>query len=262
MNFSTHEGRKAAIDSLKIIHLCAEEAGIRHALFVNFGLLLGIVREKDFIPWDNDVDMCVQADKITPEQEIAYFNLLKAKGMFSHREKIAFRKCHDGYPSLRLNLKRLKNYPDIQRDFDENKEDFESLYGIAPKTNVRLAWFSLRKKHNYPKFCHWFMFPWNGFYWHTKGSKWVTPSKFDMQKWGYDLNIDAIMKGIYDFCVEDLQTVNFYGMKINIPLNAGACLDFQYPGWFLPRKGGASAKKIVCLVKNWLDERSWKIVIA
>ena len=68
--------KKLAVEELRTIHECAEKAGIRDALYVNFGLLLGIIREGDFIAWDTDVDMCLKQELITPEQEIKYFQLL------------------------------------------------------------------------------------------------------------------------------------------------------------------------------------------
>lgn len=262
MDFSTYKGRRGAIEDLKIIYECAENVGISKFLFVNFGLLLGIIREKDFIPWDNDVDICIQADKISSEQEIKYFNLLVEKGMLKAREKISFKECSDGYSSIELNLKKYKNHPDIKKVFNsEDKEKFENIYGKMPTKKVRIAWFSLRKNHDSVKFCHWFMFPWKGFYWHTKSGDWVTNNKFDIKKWGYSINDDAIMQGTPRDYIEQLSTINFYGMNINIPSNAGSCLDYQYLGWFLPKKTGASDKNVICIVKNWLDEKTWKIVI-
>ena len=238
MDFSNHRTKKHAVECLRIIHKCADEAGIRHALFVNFGLLLGIVRERDFIKHDNDVDMCIQSDKITPQQEVKYFNSLQKSEFFYARERASYRRDKNGFNANLLNMKKP----------------------IGNK-NIRLTWFSLRKRHNYPKFCHWLMFPWNGYYWHTKAGAWVKDRKFPMDKWKYDTDTRAIMKGVPQYYLDDLIQVNFYGIKINIPLNTGTCLDHYYPGWLMPKRG-ASAKKIVCFVKKWSSPKTWKVKIA
>lgn len=238
MVFSDYQTRKHAVECMKIFYDCAEKAGIREHLFVSFGLLLGIVREKDFIKHDNDIDMCLFSERITNEQEIAYFNLLKENELFYAREKEAFRLDEGGYDTSLLKSRKST--------------------GSKPG---RLAWFSLRKRHNYPKVCHWLMFPWNGYYWHTKSGAWVKDKKFAVNKWNYDGNTCAIMKGIPEQYISKLVSTEFYGLKINIPLNTGSCLDFYYPGWLVPRVGGASAKKIACFVKNWHDKSTWKVKI-
>jgi len=238
VNFGEFETKKNAVKCMRIIYECAEKAGIKHALFVNFGLLLGIVRHKDFIPWDNDIDMCVRADLITPEQELKYFHLLHEKDLFYAREKICYRPDEKGFDSTLLDTKKK-----------------------ISSQKIRLTWFSLRKRANYTKFCHWFMFPWNGCYWHTKSGVWINDAKFPMKKYGYALNDDALMKGIPTNCLDDFITVNFYGINLQVPKNAGSCLDFYYPGWLMPRRGGASAKKMVCIVKKWQKPSSWRMVI-
>lgn len=240
VNFQNHQTKKRAVECLRTIHNCADEVGIRHALFVNFGLLLGMVREKDFIGHDSDVDMCIQADKITPQQEADYFNLLQKNEFFYARERESYRPDPNGFNSNLLNTKKPLG----------NKK-------------IRLTWFSLRKRHNYPKFCHWLMFPWNGYYWHTKAGAWVKDRKFKVDKWKYDINdTSAIMKGVPEYYLRELITTNFYGINVNIPLNTGTCLDNYYPGWLTPKTKGASSKKIICLIKDWQNLRSWKIKIA
>ena len=55
---SYHEdGPRVACDACKTL----ESAGISAWLYA--GSLLGVVREGDFLPWDNDLDLCLVADK-------------------------------------------------------------------------------------------------------------------------------------------------------------------------------------------------------
>ena len=183
--FDTENKRKAA-EVLGEIHECAEKAGIRRALFVGFGLLLGIVRERDFIGHDNDVDMCVRSDLVQPDQELDYYRRLREAGLFFARRRWAFRNDRNGF-----------NQGKVQPSLSD------SLPG-STAANVRFAWFSLRKRKDYCKFCHWFFFPWNGYQWHTKGNMWVSRRKFDPGKFGYDASYDAIMKGIPAEFVEKL----------------------------------------------------------
>lgn len=247
MSYFNTERKQKALECIRTFYECAEEVGIRDALFVNFGLLLGIIREGDFIAHDHDVDMCVKQDMITPEQELRYFLLLKKRGMFFARRRWSFKEDAAGFMSQRVFV-------------EEGDVTEEPLPVVEADRRVRFTWFTLRKRKGYPRFCHWFFFNHDRYAWHTKAGRWLTKSKFDPVVWQYDANKDvAIMKGCPQEYVEELLRIKFYGLEIQIPAAYGSLLDFLYPGWRIPRKGGASAKKIVCVVGNWEDRSTWRI---
>jgi len=239
--YMDREQRKPkAVEDIKTMLDCAQKAGISHALFINFGLLLGICRDKDFVGHDNDVDMCVQADKITAEQEFRYFEELHKAGMFAARHGKSFRKDANGFDKSRYWMVINKQQTQTGKI-------------------VRFTWYTLRKRKDRCKFCHWFMFPWGGYYWWSKSGQWVEQRKFRKEKWKYHGNDDAIMLGIPQQYIEELQQINFYGMKVNIPKNKGSVLDWEYPNWLVPRVGGSSKKNVVCIVGKWEDQNTWKI---
>jgi hypothetical protein len=66
---------------------CAKRAGIGDYHFACFGTLLGIIREGDLMEHDDDIDVGIYADKITQEQEVAYFNEIEKEGLFKSRKK-------------------------------------------------------------------------------------------------------------------------------------------------------------------------------
>ncbi len=234
--------KKRAVETLKIIHECASEAGIRKALYVNFGLLLGIIRDGDFISWDTDIDMCLKQELITPEQEIKYFQLLDSRGVFKARKKWSSINDENGF-SERM-IKPRKDESDIEND-----------------RKVRFTWFSLRKAKEYPKFCHWVMVNWNGMTWHSKAGLWISKHKFNRREYNYKDTDEAILKGMPQKYVEELMEINFYGIKIQIPVLYGHCLDYLYPGWLIPSHRGSSATKIVCVASKWADKKTWRVVI-
>jgi len=218
MAFFNYERKRLATEDLAICYDCAREAGIEEHLFVNFGLLLGIVRDGDFIGNDDDIDMCLKADKITEEQERKYLELLEKKEMFMARRKSSTR-----------------------------------------KDTGRCTWFSLRKRPIHAKFCHWLGFEWEGFWWWSKAGKWVTARKFDMDRWGYTNDTDGLMLGIPAEYMEELIWINFRGIKVKIPARFGSILDWEYPGWVIPKKGGSSKKQTVCIIGKWADQRTWRV---
>lgn len=232
--------KKLAVEELRTIHECAEKAGIRDALYVNFGLLLGIIREGDFIAWDTDVDMCLKQELITPEQEIKYFQLLDSAGLFKSRKKWSVVNSEIGF----------------------NEREIAGRLGCEENRKVRFTWFSLRKERKFPKFCHWSMVNWNGITWHSKAGLWIRKHKFNPRKYNYKITDEAILKGMPQKHTEELIKINFYGIKIQIPKLYGSCLDFLYPGWLTPKYSGSSSKKIVCVAKKWDDKKTWKVVIS
>jgi hypothetical protein len=211
---------EAAKRQMPIIKACAEKAGIGHALFPGYGTLLGLVREKGLIEHDTDTDFCVRADLIEPAQEYAFHAELEKAGLFEARRR-----------------RRVRG------------------------DNGRILWMSLKMEHDGCKSCIWFQWPWEGFVWHSKGKRWVT--KIARRK---QLSIDydktaAIAKGIpANVIVCDMVQKEFYGEKYNVPLNYMSCLDYWYPNWIVPKKGGSSMAEYYLAIGKWEDETTWKFI--
>ena len=235
--YFNEDRKRAAIEDLAMFQECARRAGIDHAMFVGFGLLLGLVREGDFIKHDNDIDICFRSDLIQPKQELEYYKQIKSV---------------IGWPPARFRHSTRKT-----------QEGFTLSSFLPGRANdlVRFTWMSFRKRTGRSKFCNWFWFPWNGYMWHTKAGKWVTPRKFDPHVINYEKGDDGIMLGIPQEYLDGFSEVKFRGLTLQVPKNTGSCLDFWYPGWLVPKQGGASNRKIICIVKNWLDTRTWRTMV-
>ena len=54
---SEKENKKLLLDMMQYVHEFCDEKGIQYFLY--FGSLLGAVRHKGFIPWDDDMDICM-----------------------------------------------------------------------------------------------------------------------------------------------------------------------------------------------------------
>ena len=232
------------------MYACGKAAGIDHAMFVGFGVCLGQIMLFDpkkgsgnFIPEDDDMDMCIDTDMITPAQEAEYYRQLVNQGLFDGgRHKYSFKDDEDGFDSGIVHER----------------------HGGTVQTGrkVRFTWISLKHKLGGVKSCNWFMFKWNGYYWHSKGGRWVSQAKFDKHIFPYVPSDDAIMKGMpADYLGKYVKTV-FNGVEVQFPARVGHCVDFWYPGWWLPKTGGSSKKQIICVVRNWKDKNTWKVVKA
>lgn len=217
MAYFNYDRKRWAIEDIVTCYECAEKAGFKDKLFINFGLLLGIIREYDFIANDDDVDMSVLSDDITVDQQNEYINLLDKNGMFFARKKMAYR-----------------------------------------KDNGRVVWFTLRRQERRAKFCHWFGFTWQNIWWWSKGSRWVRPSKFNVDRWNYDLHDEGIALGVPADIITELMWIKFKDIKVRIPVKFGSVLDWEYPGWPVPQ-GGSSRKNIVCIIPKWDNPHSWRV---
>jgi hypothetical protein len=213
---------KNGVELLSQLYECGLKAGIADAMFIGYGTALGAVRHGGFIPNDRDMDMCILADRITKENALAYVEECKAAKLGEYRWRTPMVRSDTGMP----------------------------------------LWFSLGPKNpvsdNGVKCCQWFWFKYGGYYWHSKGGLWVSPSKFNPHKTNYAPTDAAIAKGVPADCVDNLIEFPFLGLPVLLPQTTGACLDCWYPGWPVPREG-ASAHTHILVVGDWNDEKTWRI---
>jgi len=228
--FFTPERKATAQAMLKRFYEIAGQAGIADRIWVGFGGLLGIVRDGDWIPHDNDMDMCFHSTD-DGAAEKRYYELMKQPGSF------------DGKRSM---FEYRERGPEVTTD------------------TGRPVWFSCgpmspHKGHGV-KCCHWFGWKHNGMWWHSKGARWITSHKFS--RYGSEVKkAQAVALGLnYAYCSE-LMPYNHHGVQVLVPKNAGACCDFWYPGWVAPRSGGQSAQTNIMLIGKWSDRSTWRMVV-
>ena len=204
---------------------CGKRAGIEHAMYINFGTLLGCVRDRGLIPWDDDTDVSVRSDWITAEQESAFYTELCKNDLFRYRRRRVTR--NDTGRALWWSLR-------------------SELHGTKS-----CIWFTFKwREHVYH--C-------KGHRWLNKiGNK---PEVMEIMPRNTHLrDYSTIMKGNTAECFEKLRDVKFLGGRFNIPIGAGQLLDEYYPNWGVPKQGGASSRYRLVLVADWARENSWFVL--
>jgi hypothetical protein len=209
-----------------------KSVNIEHAMWLGFGCCLGYVMCGGFIPKDHDIDMCINGDLITRDQEEAFIAEIQKP------RTIAGKHYEHG-----LCEKRFQP-PSRRTD------------------NGRVLWTSIGHRSiqfdNGVKACHWFWFKHEGWAWHSKGARWVNAKKFNQSDFQYSQSDEALCLGIPQNLIEKFVYVDFEGVRIKIPYLAGSCCDWWYPGWDAIGEG-SSAKQIVLAVGKWADKRTWRI---
>ena len=219
---------ESEIRLLEKIRQVMVDVGIYEYSHLGFGTCLGAVRPTKrsdlryhigLMEHDHDADICHLAENYPPGKIEEYFELCKKRGLF--------------------------NWGGRSRS--------------QRKPNGEFVWFSLKEKTHGSRCCQWFTYPWKGFRWHSKGKRWIDNEKFSIKKFNYNSSYDAIAKGTPEKYYQSLMEIDFEGMKMNVPATTGSLLDCWYPGWSVPRTGGASRKNIVCLIKDWGNEKTWRL---
>lgn len=211
--FFTTERRQNAIDVIGKMHECGTRAGIRDRMFIGFGGCLGYALIQGILPNDDDIDMCILADDLPQDQRHQYLMECKNAGLCENRMR--------GPISI----------------------------------DGKYCWFSIGPKspftENGVKACNWFWFKHGGFWWHSKGSKWIGRRELSAT--------DITAKGIPETVFKGgLKKVIFNGIEVQIPDPLGSVLDWWYPGW-VTRKKEASAISVVLNIPDQMDKRKWFI---
>ena len=177
---------KYGLEALKLFDKCMNENGHKYSLA--FGTLLGAIREHDFIPHDNDIDLAMWIDDYTPK-------LIDDLGRYGIKHKYAY----------------------TIEDGKIGKEDTFIYKG------VQLDIFYFYKDAEGQVYC-------NDFITHSDS----TCKKDAIRKHG-----GLLPRKLYLPLGDDLQTVDFKGLKLSIPSNYHELLSFRYgenymtpiPGW-------------------------------
>jgi hypothetical protein len=210
--FFDAQRRKNGHDLIVKLLECGKKVGIDDKMFLGFGGALGYALIGDFMPNDDDADLCILGDEIPQEQLHAYFMECRKAGLMENRER--------GPVSV------------------------EGKY----------VWFSLGPKSPYTehgmKSCVWIWFKHGGFYWHSKGKKWIGRKGLNQEF--------PTAKGIPESIFNgELKTVNFGGIEVKVPKMLGSCLDWQYPGWINRKQESSVIKAVLVMPKD--DRKSWFI---
>lgn len=229
-NWFTSQRKARAYELMGIMLDCGERAGIRDTMWLGFGGLLGYVVCGDFLPHDNDIDMCIDTEKATPKNIAKY--LVEIRKPFN----IGCQKFPHG---LGEKMFRTANHRD---------------------DNGNPLWISIGHRSvandNGVKSCNWFMFEYSNHYWHSKGDRWIQGGNFgNVQISKLD---KAICLGQPSGTLDQFTEVDFHGVAVSIPKNAGTCLDWWYPGWFPGGKGSSEKRRILC-VGDWNNKSKWRL---
>jgi hypothetical protein len=133
--FFTSERRKNGVDFIGKMLECGEKAGIKDRMFLGFGNCLGYALIQGFLPNDDDIDMCIDAEGVPQEQRHQYLMECKSAGLCENR-------MH-GPVTI--------------------KDEYAWL-SIGPKSPFT---------ENGVKSCNWFWFKHGGYWWHSKGKEWI-----------------------------------------------------------------------------------------
>jgi len=237
LDFFTPKRRENAVELMRLLQECATTAGFPRYIFPGFGTLLGIIREGGFISTDRDLDHCIQGDKITARQEERFL-----------QEISKVREIPDEFDNMIVYTKGL--YQGRKRSPQRRGDDDRFLWTSCGHKRIKGPSEGVKS-------CIWKFFNWDGYAWHSKGRKWISRKKFNMQKFSYSPEDEAIAKGLPAKYMDKFTQIKFHGLDINVPEMTGSCLDEWYPGWARPKKG-ASAKKNVLIIPSWEDKNTWR----
>lgn len=136
--------QKVSLEVLKKIAAICDEQGIKY--FLAYGTLLGAVRHKGYIPWDDDVDIMM----VRPEYEKFLNYMYKHKAEYEPLEVLNMQTCKD-YPYMITRISDSRYHLKVKNEKDYGLGIFVDIYVIdGIGNNENEAWKIMNRCCKYP----------------------------------------------------------------------------------------------------------------
>ncbi len=217
--FSNKKSSKTALKLLEVTINTLNEHNIKY--YLDFGTLIGAVRDKGFIPWDDDVDICLFDEK----------DYHKAVDLLNSIAKQGFRtSLNTFYESIRDRKYKIMKNKQSGIFVDEKEINFTNIH------NYKTA----RVKTNTSPFVSLF----------TNQSTIYLDIffKYVYKNNNYWMALNRINK--VDVMVDELIEINFYHLKCTIPKNYDEYLTAVYGNWKIPNKSWIQTDNLTHIKKG------------
>jgi len=194
-------------NSLKILEKTIEVLNMHEVdYYLDFGTLLGAVREKGFIPWDDDVDITL----VNQEDYIKISEILKDLRQKGYKCFVV-----SFYRSIINRKKKLEKNPNLSVCVEFDEIDFTNLY------NPRIA--NVRNRRKFRK---------------KRAGRNSLDIFFKYEKDGYLywMAENRVQKVSNKVLEKGLMEIDFYHLRVKIPVNYKEYLTEIYGDWQEPNK--------------------------
>lgn len=137
---SLEEVKNIEVEILDMFDMFCKEHNLRYSLYA--GTLIGAIRHKDFIPWDDDIDVCMPRDDY--KKLLSIFNLEKRESEF----ELISGDLDAKYPFPFAKIRKTDTY--IERGIDKfvNSGDEHIWIDIFPLDNLPKSEEKAAKMYN------------------------------------------------------------------------------------------------------------------